>query len=427
MKPLRICLVSKEYPPEGKGGVSSYVHLLAEGLTSQGHDVTVIAEQVGDSGGSPTAQEKSLSPRLYRIQRRRFPLPSMLRQRGRGLWEHLEHSWTVDRMIARLEGEQGSFDIIEMPNGGFEAFFYCLHSRAPYVVRVSTPLRISHQFKNVPYRRIGMSIHLFLEAFPVRRADRVITHSRYNVVSCARVYSIPSSDIRVVPLGVRIPRPMSLSKRVDGNAIRILYVGRLQRRKGIHLLLEAIPIVVEKIPNALFFIAGLDSAEARLMSTSNSDSSDSMTYEVFFEKNAAPTARMATAFLGHVDQATLDRLYAECDIVVAPSLSESFGLMYAEGMANAKPVVAFRTASAPEVVVHNETGILVQPNDVTELANALITLAKSWTLRQEMGKRGYQRAQTEFSVQRMVSATEEHYRQVIAMSGKGSKPDLGRG
>ena len=112
------------------------------------------------------------------------------------------------------------------------------------------------------------------------------------------------------------------------------------------------------------------------------------------------------------------QLYADCDILVAPSLFESFGLMYAEAMAHAKPVVAFHTGAAPEVVVHNETGILVEPNNVTELANTLIDLAMSKELRQEMGRRGYQRVCSEFSVQRMVDATEAHYRQVIAATSE---------
>ena len=412
MKPLRICLVSKEYPPEGIGGVPAYVYRLAHGLAADGHDVTLIAGAPANGNNSSLIHASSPSLRLYRVQGRRFPLPPPVRARGSGIWDLLEHSWIVDRTIARLEGTQGPFDVVEMPNGGAEALFYSLHPRAPLVVRVSTPLKLTNQFKNIPPSRIGFPLHLLLEALPVRRAHRVIANSRYNGDCCVEIYSIPASEVQVIHHGVKIPHDLSPKISADGKIIRFLYVGRLQKRKGIHLLLKAIPLVAEKMPNVKFTIAGLDTGDEHLMSNAISDNSRGMSYEDFFRKTAAPSATKATTFLGHVDQATLEQLYSECDILVAPSLSESFGLMYAEAMAHAKPVVAFRTGAAPEVVVHNQTGILVEPNDVTALAYALINLATNRELRQELGRRGYQRVHTEFSVQRMVSETVDLYRQV---------------
>ena len=84
----------------------------------------------------------------------------------------------------------------------------------------------------------------------------------------------------------------------------------------------------------------------------------------------------------------LSQLYSDCDIFVAPSISESIGLIYLEAMAYAKPVVAFHTGAVPEVIAHSETGILVERGSTAELANALVRLAGDAVLRQELGKRG---------------------------------------
>lgn len=418
MRPLRICLVSREYPPEGIGGVASYVYRLARGLAAKGHDVTVIAGPDAEGSSSTSVHTTSPSPRLCRVKNCSFPLPPPLKSRGHLLWELLKRSWTVDRTIARLEGAQGPFDVVEVPNGGVESLFYCLHPRAPLVIRMSTPLKLSHQFKDVPSSRIGFPLHVFLEALPVRRADCVIVNSRYNADCCEEIYSIPKTEFHVIRHGVKVPHELPAKIESSGKTVRVLYVGRLQRRKGIHLFLKAIPLVAEKMPHVRFAIAGLDTGDACRESSAVSDESGGMTYEAFFKNTATPTAQLATSFLGHVDQATLEQLYTRCDLLVAPSLSESFGLMYAEAMAQGKPVVAFRTGAAPEVVTHKETGILVEPYSVCGLVHAIICLARNSTLRQEMGMRGYRRVRREFSEERMVNETVAVYRKVIAARRK---------
>ena len=437
MKPLRICLVSKEYPPEGKGGIATYTRLLAHGLAATGNDVTVIAAYTGqgndrlsnkDSGYfSPNnaTDSKIADPRLpssqepapvtlCRVPNHRLPLPAILKRRPRGLGDELERSRAVDKAIARLERTEGRFDVVEMPNSGPEAFFYSLHPRAPLVMRLSTPMALTNHLKFRPSTRLGFRLHCLLEALTARRADSYIAHSSFNAASCASQYRLPVTDMRVIHLGTAAPPHLPTKRIGDDNSVGVLYVGRLQSRKGIHLLLQAILLVAEKMPHVKFIIAGLDSGDAPRLPGAPPHGSQGRTYQDYFANIATPSALKATTFLGYVEEESLVQLYADCDILVAPSLFESFGLMYAEAMAYAKPVVAFHTGAAPEVVVHNETGILVEPNDVTELANALIDLAKSRELRQDLGRRGYQRVCTDFSVQRMVDATEAHYRQVIA-------------
>ena len=441
MKPLRICLVSKEYPPEGKGGIATYTRLLAHGLAATGNDVTVIAAYTGqgndrlsnkDSGYfSPNnaAGSKIADPRLpsspvlapvslYRVPNHRLPLPAFMKRRPRGLWDELERSLAVDKAIARLERTVGRLDVVEMPNSGPEAFFYSFHPRAPLVMRLSTPMALTNHLKFRPSTRLGFRLHCLLEALTARRADSYIAHSSFNAASCASQYRLPVTDMRVIHLGTAAPPHLPTKRIGDDNSVGVLYVGRLQSRKGIHLLLQAILLVAEKMPHVKFIIAGLDSGDAPRLPGAPPHGSQGRTYQDYFANIATPSALKATTFLGYVEEESLVQLYADCDILVAPSLFESFGLMYAEAMAHAKPVVAFHTGAAPEVVVHNETGILVEPNDVTELANALIDLAKSKELRQDLGRRGYQRVCTDFSVQRMVDATEAHYRQVIAATSE---------
>ena len=397
---MRICLVSAEYPPAGTGGIAAYVYQLAHGLAAEGHDVSVIA------GPAHQRSESALSTEgvsLYGVRNREFWLPAPVRGKGLGLRMTVERSFAVDRTIARLERSQGPFDLVEMPNWGAEALCYCLHPRAPLVIRLSTPLAQVNQLRRNSSSRLGLRLLCHLEALPARHAAGIIAHSESIANFCADLYRIPAAKSHVIPLGVPLPCA-SLEKGTT--EATILYVGRLERRKGIDRLLQAIPAVIREAPHCKFVIAGADTGDAP----------NGSSYQDYLASFATSEAREATTFLGHVEEGTRSQLYADCDIFVAPSLSESFGLIYLEAMAHAKPVVAFHSGAAPEVVNDGETGILAEPDNISELGDALIRLAENAAMRQEMGQRGYARARAKFSVQRMVEETIACYRKVVSSS-----------
>ena len=398
---MRICLVSREYPPEGTGGIAAYVYTLAHGLTKAGHEVTVI---VGIAGAREAAKstDPCSSPRVYRVAtRQRLPLPALVRHKGQDIWDLLEHGWTIDRTIAHLERTQGPFDVVEMPNWGAEALIYSFHPRAPLVIRLSTPLAVVHQFTRRSPTTVGFRILKYFAGLPIRRAHCIIAHSRFTANYCADLYGFPVGKTKVIPLGIKAA-VVSETPRPQDTTVTVLFVGRLEPRKGIDYLLQAIPQVVGSVPQVRFVIAGKDIGPAP----------QGASYQEYFASFATPEAIKATTFLGYVDDRALAQLYAACDIFVAPSLSESFGLIYIEAMVHAKPVVAFRSAAIPEVVEHGATGLLAALKDVSSLANALTTLAQDGELRRDMGRRGYERAITKFSAQGMVEATLACYQQI---------------
>lgn len=426
---MRICLVSYDYPPASVGGVATYTRHLANGLATAGHDVTVISDPTQFSekmtsatgetlalehnGGAMQPDDKDVpasnelpvvSP--YPAHVHKIPLLGIMKGKGRIMRSVLDWSRSVDRTIARLEETHGRFDVVEMPSGGGagpEAFFYSLHPRGPLVIRLSTPMNLANSLKTRPSANYGWRLQSYLEVLAVRRAHCLITHSAYNAHVCAELYDLPLQSMQVVHLGIPLSPRKTKPTYCTDKAIRVLFVGRLQKRKGIHCLLQAIPLVTQQMPNVRFEIAGEDI----------SDAPHQKTYRDYFEGFAPAQAIDATTFHGRVDEDKLAHLYAETDIVAAPSLSESFGLIYVEAMASAKPVIAFNAGAATEVVRHNDTGILVETDNIPKLADAIVRLAGNAALRREMGERGYQRARNKFSVEAMVNETIGCYNTVI--------------
>ncbi len=410
--------MSKEYPPEGMGGIANYVSCLANGLAAAGHDVTVIAGPAhpNNSGRMPRGSQRNKKRnqlasgiRLDRVDNYRLALPAPIRRKARGIWNTLERSLAVDREIARLERSQGPFDVVEMPNWGAEGLCYSLHPRAPLVIRLSTPLAQVSRLMGERSNSLGLRLACFLEAIPAKRCARLIANSQFIAKYCSDLYRIADARPVLISQGIPVPTNPPLKNKTDSKVVTILYVGRLERRKGIDCLLQAIPKVASRLSHCKFVIAGEDIGDAPQGSS----------YREYFSSFASPVAREKTTFMGFVKADALSHLYADCDVFIAPSLSESFGLIYLEAMAHAKPVVAFHAGAVPEVVAHSETGILVERGNISEVANALVRLAGDAKMRQDMGMRGYERMLTKFTAQCMVEETVACYRQVIAESGKG--------
>jgi glycogen synthase len=160
----------------------------------------------------------------------------------------------------------------------------------------------------------------------------------------------------------------------------VLYVGRMVREMGLHVLLEALPRLLDHDRRIKLLIAGA-SGELR---------SDA-------EAQAARYPGRAFV-IADVPQHELPRYYAAASIAVSPSLNERacLGLAVAEAMATAKPVVVTSVGGGPELVEHEVNGMLVPPDDARALGDAIMTLADDPALCRRLGERGLDVARTNF-------------------------------
>jgi glycogen synthase len=118
-------------------------------------------------------------------------------------------------------------------------------------------------------------------------------------------------------------------------------------------------------------------------------------------------------WFGRVDDAVKNYLLSACDVLVAPSLYESFGIMYVEAMRAGKPVIGTKAGGIPEVVDDGVTGLLALPGDVGTLAAAMTRLGSDAELRQTFGRHGLQRFEQRFSLYNFGRQTENFYREVL--------------
>ena len=186
-----------------------------------------------------------------------------------------------------------------------------------------------------------------------------------------------------------------------------MFVGRLEKRKGILDLFNAIPQVLRQLPDTRFVIAGADNSMHDGFAGQTG-----MDYPTYFASRYAAFASNVQ-FTGEINDAQLQTLYQACDVFVAPSLYESFGLVYLEAMNYAKPVVGCRAGGVPEVVEDGVTGVLVEPESPAALAEALISVLRSPDRMRAMGLAGRAQVLDRFSYLQMAHNFASVYRRVI--------------
>jgi glycosyltransferase involved in cell wall biosynthesis len=191
-------------------------------------------------------------------------------------------------------------------------------------------------------------------------AWRVITCSQFMADEVAGSFKVPQNKIDVIPNGVRAER----FQRLEGEELTrfrnmyalpgeqiVFYVGRIVLEKGLHVLVEAVPLVLAENPQAKFVIAGtgplLESLRSRAWQLGVGDK---------------------VLFTGFIPDADRDRLYKVASCAVFPSFYEPFGIVALEAMAARTPVVVTEVGGLREVVQHGETGVTVYPNNVESLA-----------------------------------------------------------
>jgi phosphatidylinositol alpha-mannosyltransferase len=184
----------------------------------------------------------------------------------------------------------------------------------------------------------------------------------------------------IIPNGVDLehftPDVAPIEKYRDGK-VNILFVGRLEKRKGLDHLLKAYRQVKAKVPESRLIVVG---PGTRLRKK--------------YEKHVRRSGLEDVVFAGYTSYDELPRYYKTADIFCTPATGrESFGIVLLEAMAVGTPVVATNIDGYAGVMTQGKEGLLVPPKDDTELARALLSLMSDEPLRRQMGARGLVTAQ----------------------------------
>lgn len=212
---------------------------------------------------------------------------------------------------------------------------------------------------------------------------------------------ISPHKVRVISMGVDLRHHYILDHSVNRNTNELLFVGRLVEKKGVRILLEAMPEVIKRYSNSRLLIAGSGPLEAELRKITRQLG---LSYKV--------------NFLGMVPQSQLPVLYQRAAIAIFPFLvaesgdQEGLGLVQIEAMGCGCPVIAGNVPAVHDTVIHEKTGLLVPYGDSGELAKSVIRMLDDPELRLRLATEARMRALKKFDWEIIANSYAKTYFQL---------------
>lgn len=396
-----VCYLSKYYPPFHNGGVGTYTKVLAEGIAKKGYPVYVITSDLPEkemtiNGVKLISVDKVFTPNLF----------DFIPQTMNVTKTNLEYSLKVSYIVEDLYNK-GLIKVLESPLWDYEGFLSTHIEGLKTFVRLETPLKVAAETQNWGWNE-DFELSSRLEKKFIESCTCIIPISNDIQSTIGELYGINWVDlnVRLSPLGLPEnelcdrSEPVIIDKKE--NEVNILFIGRLERRKGIDILLNAAVSICREYENVRFLLAGNHTIPLKNNKTAK---------ELF--QSSYTELDNKVKFLGEVNEETKNQLLQECDIFVVPSRYESFGLVLLEAMQLGKPIVGTRVGGMKEIINNDNIGLLVEPENAEELVNALTTLINSPELRISLGSNGKARFNDQYSSTQMISNTLAVYNDFI--------------
>jgi 1,4-alpha-glucan branching enzyme len=385
-------MLTWEFPPRIIGGISPHVYYLSRSLARNGVKVFVVTCDF------PEAPQHEVldGVEVYRVDSYRNPSPDF------ATWVYLMNVNMQKEAAMIIRNLDENVDVI--------------HAHDWLVATAGIGLK--HVFRKPLFATIHSTeigrrngIHLDHERM-IHETEAWLTYEAWKVICCSDymvshvrwAFGLPPDKQVMIPNGVNTDvyaeaqsKDLTQFRRrfaLPGERI-VLFVGRLVYEKGVHVLVNAIPKVLEKV-NAKTVIVGNGYMKEQISGIVKGLGID-----------------QKVMFTGFVDDETLRRLQTSADVSVVPSLFEPFGIVALEAMAAKSPVVVSDTGGLAEIVDHDVDGIKVYPNNPDSLAWGITRVLTDERNANRLRSNAYKKIQEKYNWDRIAKQTRDVYRAVL--------------
>ncbi len=387
---MRVIVFSWEYPPASVGGLASHVYDLTLAMAQQGDDIHVITR---GNAGTPE-YENVHGVHVYRVNPFRVSSADFI-------------TWVMQLNLAMLERalpllqELGEVDIVHAHDW--------LVTYAAKVLKHTYKLPLLSTIHATEWGRHNglhnnMQRHISdIEWWLTYESWRVICCSYYMQGQLKHIFQLPEDKLRVIPNGVDPETfrydPQSPVKRLQYAAPMekiVYYMGRLVPEKGVQVLIDAIPKILQYQPNTKFVIAGTGPFEGELKQKADQRG---VAHRIYFT--------------GYVDDKTRNSLYHFADVAVFPSLYEPFGIVALEAMAAKTPVVVSDNGGLGEIVEHGVTGMKAYTGNANSLADNILHILMDPLSARKIQERAYREVVEKYHWSGIAQKTRQVYQEVV--------------
>jgi glycosyltransferase involved in cell wall biosynthesis len=404
IRPLHICLLTREFPPfVPGGGIGTLYYHLASELLLMGHRVTVV-----------TASTKRSTYRCGRFAIHYEQTSAVCSDAigAAAFTRNANWAFAALHAVANLHAAD-PIDVIDSALWDTEALMISLipiAQRPPLVVRLVTPFPVAARINGWSTSSAEADLLKEAELTLVNHADAVIAISesiattmeaeygmtrdaRWQTSHCGIAYW-PSFDWTreyAELTGIK-----GLSGVLPKDAKLVLFVGRLEPRKGVDLVLDAAPEFLGADPRAHLALVGSDPRDMAAMA----------------QKRFPAALLERIHFLGPLDDGARDKVMHAAWCLVFPSRYESFGLVPLEAFVHGVPVIGARSGAVPEVVIDEDCGLLFETGNSVSLGQSVVRMLREAGLRQRLSAGALRRAK-HFSSRKSAIASIRVYWRLI--------------
>lgn len=404
---LHICIVTKEFPPfSGQGGIGTMYYHLATELLQMGHHVTVV---------TPGTRENAHTRGRFQVVFGKWPQICVSDVESPGFAANLNWGLSAMHELAEVHSAH-PVDIVECALWDYETLPLALlprRERPALFVRLVTPFATAASNNGWTVAEKERALFMRGERTLLDEADAVLAISQSIAQTIESEHHL-RRDRRwhLAPCGIAYWPSFDFSRdyerltMIKGQAFELpagvrmlLFVGRLELRKGVDVLLKAAETFLAADPTVCLVLAGRDTDG----------------WAKRLPELLSPALAARVRILGEVDVGTREKLLHAAHAVVFPSRYESFGLVPLEAFVHGTPVIAARGGAIPEVVAQDQCGLLYDPEDAAGLAACVQQLFGDKALHARLVEGAYECVRR-FSSRRSGIQAVELYRDTLGAS-----------
>lgn len=378
---MHILLITQNFPPE-KGGIQTYSEELSKHFYKKGHQIEVIApSKKGDKEIDSqfpfqvtrvnTENGLLVLPLLWRM-------PFILMNKKVDVIFNVQWQTALPFIIAKILG---------------------------FKIKVVIAAHARELLFNTDKKNLFSKIFSYYKKSILNRADLLLPVSDFTKELIVKA-GVNSDKIRVVINGTNpeifFPKDVAELKRsLNLTSKNIIFtLTRLINRKGIDLVIKALPEVIKKVPNAHYIIGGYGPEEENLK-----------------ELVSKFGLKDYVTFVGKIPDDLINDFYNLCDVFILPSVTEElsiegFGIVFLEANACKKPVIGSDSGGIPSAILHGKTGLIVPESNSVLLSETIVEILTNQGLAKELGNRGYNRVQTEANWEQVSSTILSYINEV---------------
>jgi glycogen synthase len=402
---VKIALLSFEYPPEtGYGGIGTYTWYQARALVKLGHEVHVLA---GANESTPLRETEHDGVKVFRYRSSGFLMRSFQRLQKFRMWwtkNRLENATSMSQAFRELNRVH-RYDIVEMPECGAEGLFINQRTKVPTVIKLHSPAQLIMPFYDV--RPADIKFCSFLEKRGIINATTLTACSKF-LAKEVQIKLNVKDNIQVIPNGIDLnlfdqEQKQDILKKFEIPVDRpvILFNGRMEKRKGIHLCKEIVTSILERY-EVSFLLAGQDLFHQMR--------------DVLIPYWESRDFRGSFHYLGTLDQSSVRSLLHQTNIFLFPSLWENCPYACLEAMAAGCTIVSTDQGGMPEMIRNNENGLLARNGDIASFVSCLERLIEDQAFRKRLGTQARETIAKYYTDTRIAQSSFEFYRGFIKLN-----------